>query len=192
VAAWTIFVGIFLFWHGSAAIRWAAARESSRFIELATILAAAWLFWSMVLEPRLPHAAALGARALAVATAALATDLPGVIMIFSPYAYCAMPHEDAAHWGLTILEDQQIAGLLMWVPANLIFFGIAIALMARWMSDETPRFHDPSPQRSPRHSVQVLNFHDPSPQQPAPHTVELLNFPDPLRQQPPPHTALDS
>jgi putative membrane protein len=153
VTGWTLFVCTFLFWHWSAPMRWAAEREGSRLLEFTTILAAAWLFWSMVLRPRLPHAATLGARALAVTTAAIVTDLPGVIMIFSPRAYCSMPHEDAAHWGLTVLEDQQIAGLLMWVPANLIFFGIAIGLIARWMSDDTPKFQGPSPQRRPPHTV---------------------------------------
>jgi cytochrome c oxidase assembly factor CtaG len=133
VVGWSLFVCIFLFWHWSVATRWAAEREGSRLLEFTTILAAAWVFWTMVLQPGL-HATALGARALGVTTAAIVTDLPGVIMIFSPRAYCSMPNEDAAHWGLTLLEDQQIAGLLMWVPANLIFFGIAIALFSRWMS----------------------------------------------------------
>jgi cytochrome c oxidase assembly factor CtaG len=150
---WTLFVCVFLFWHWPVAIRWAAEREGSRLFEFTTLLAAAWAFWSMVLQPGLPHAAALGARALAVTTAAIVTDLPGVIMIFSPRAYCSMPHEEAARWGLTVLQDQQIAGLLMWVPANLIFFGIAIGLLARWMSDETPKFHGASPHRPPPHTV---------------------------------------
>jgi len=146
VPAWTLFVCVFLFWHWPAPMRWAAEREGSRLLEFTTILAAGWLFWRMVLRPG-SHGAALGARALAVTTAAIVTDLPGVIMIFSPRAYCAMPKEDAAHWGLTALEDQQIGGLLMWVPANLIFFGIAIVLFARWMSDDTPPCHDPLPRQ---------------------------------------------
>jgi putative membrane protein len=49
-----------------------------------------------------------------------------------------MPRESPWRWALTPLEEQQIAGLLMWVPANLIFFGIAMALFARWMSDHKP------------------------------------------------------
>ena len=47
-----------------------------------------------------------------------------------------MPGENAAAFGLTPLEDQQIAGLLMWVPANLVFFAIATFLFARWISAE--------------------------------------------------------
>ena len=153
VTAWTLFVGVFLVWHWPAALRWAAEREGSRLLEFTTILGAGWLFWRMVLQPGVSHGAALGARALAVPTAAIVTDLPGVIMVFSPQAYCSMPKEDAAHWGLTVLEDQQIAGLLMWVPANLVFFGIAIGLLARWMSEETPKFPHPLPPQQPSHTV---------------------------------------
>jgi cytochrome c oxidase assembly factor CtaG len=49
-----------------------------------------------------------------------------------------MPGENAVRWGLTPLQDQQIAGMLMWVPANLVFFGIATWLFALWISDSTP------------------------------------------------------
>ena len=80
-----------------------------------------------------------GARALMVMTAAILTDLPGVVMLFSPRAICVMPGENAARFGLTPLEDQQIAGLLMWVPANLVFFGIAMFLFARWIGTDAPR-----------------------------------------------------
>ena len=54
-------------------------------------------------------------------------------MLFAPRAICVMPSENAARFGLTPLQDQQIAGLLMWVPANLVFFGIATFLFARWI-----------------------------------------------------------
>ena len=51
------------------------------------------------------------------------------------YAICVMPDENAAFFHMTPLQDQQIAGLLMWVPANLVFFGIATFLFARWIGE---------------------------------------------------------
>ena len=99
-------------------------------LEFASILAAAIAFWSVALgDSRLND----GARALYVMTAALVTDLPGVVMLFAPRAICVMPDENAAAFHLTPLADQQLAGLLMWVPANLVFFGIATFLFARWI-----------------------------------------------------------
>ncbi len=126
VAAWLAFVATFLFWH------WPFAHGLAlKIVETATILGTAFLFWSAAFATdRLSY----GARALYVMTAAVATDLPGVVMIFAPRVICAMPQENALAFGLTPLQDQQIAGLLMWVPANLVFFSIALFLFARWMS----------------------------------------------------------
>ncbi|HEY4276044.1 MAG TPA: cytochrome c oxidase assembly protein [Rhizomicrobium sp.] len=130
VMSWTLFVVVFLFWHWPSAFQWAAQHTLTELIELASIFAAATAFWSGVLRPGDLND---GARALMVMTAAVITDLPGVVMLFAPKAICVMPAENAARFGLTPLQDQQIAGLLMWVPANLVFFGIATFLFARWI-----------------------------------------------------------
>jgi cytochrome c oxidase assembly factor CtaG len=133
--AWVTFVGIFLFWHWPTAFQWAARNEVTILLEHISILFAALLFWSVALSTRGQEWLSYGARALFVMTAAVATDLPGVIMLFAPRAICVMPGENAPAFGITPLEDQQIAGLLMWVPANLIFFSIATWLFALWISD---------------------------------------------------------
>jgi putative membrane protein len=130
IAAWILFVGVFLFWHWPAAFQWAAHNTASEILEMASILAAATAFWTAILGTGVLND---GARALMVMAAAVVTDLPGVIMLFAPRAICVMPGEDAARFGLTPLQDQQVAGLLMWVPANLVFFGIATFLFARWI-----------------------------------------------------------
>jgi putative membrane protein len=137
-AAWVGFVAIFIFWHWAAAFQWAARSTTGEVLELGTILAAAFAFWDVALSRTARVQLSDGARALYVMTAAVATDLPGVIMVFSPRAICTMPGENATHWGLTPLQDQQIAGLLMWVIANLVFFSIATWLFARWISDSQP------------------------------------------------------
>jgi len=134
LAGWASFVGIFLFWHWPLAFRWAARHPMAEILELASILAAAVAFWSGVLGKATLND---GARALLVMTAAVLTDLPGVVMLFSPRAICTMPAENAARFGLTPLQDQQVAGLLMWVPANLVFFAIATFLFARWIADRS-------------------------------------------------------
>jgi cytochrome c oxidase assembly factor CtaG len=142
--AWLLFVAVFVLWHWPAMFRWAAQSAPGRLFEEASILAAALPFWSVALsgESRMNY----GARALFVVAAAVATDLPGVMMVFAPQVLCTMPHEDALRFGLTPLEDQQIAGLIMWVPANLAFFAIATWLFARWLSDDADVSQGHSPQ----------------------------------------------
>lgn len=127
---WGLFVSLFLFWHWPLAFRWAAQMPLTEGLELTSILFAALCFWSGTLGQGAMNGAG---RALLVMTAAVLTDLPGVIMVFAPVPICTMPGENAAAFHLTPLADQQIAGLLMWVPANLVFFSIATFLFARWM-----------------------------------------------------------
>ncbi|HVZ28652.1 MAG TPA: cytochrome c oxidase assembly protein [Rhizomicrobium sp.] len=131
--AWSFFVGVFLFWHLPATFQW-TARHQVEVLELASIFAAALPFWSAALGE---GSLSAGSRALMVMTAAIVTDLPGVVMLFASRPFCVMPQENATRFGITPLQDQQIAGLLMWVPANLVFFAIATFLFARWMN--TPR-----------------------------------------------------
>jgi len=138
VWAWLAFVATFLFWHWPVAFQWAARSPGGEILELSSIFITAFLFWSAAFAT---DKLSYGARALFVMTGAVATDLPGVIMVFAPTAICTMPDENAAVWGITPLQDQQIAGLLMWVPANLIFFAIATYLFARWMA--APDQHHP-------------------------------------------------
>ena len=37
-------------------------------------------------------------------------------------------------WGLTPLEDQQLAGLIMWIPGGLFFYGVMSVVFFRWVS----------------------------------------------------------
>ncbi len=136
--AWGLFITVFLFWHWPPAFQWAARNRWAELLEMGSLLIAALSFWSSMLGTGRMND---GARALMVMTAAGLTDLPGVVMVFAPRAFCVLPHGNAAQFGLTPLADQQLAGLLMWVPANLVFFGIATFLFFRWISD--PRLVTP-------------------------------------------------
>jgi cytochrome c oxidase assembly factor CtaG len=38
-------------------------------------------------------------------------------------------------WQINLLEDQQLAGLIMWVPAGVLLGLIALALFAAWLGE---------------------------------------------------------
>jgi putative membrane protein len=40
-----------------------------------------------------------------------------------------------AAWGLTPLSDQQLAGLVMWVPASFAYLVAALIILRRWLRD---------------------------------------------------------
>jgi putative membrane protein len=50
----------------------------------------------------------------------------------------------AAQFGLTPLEDQQLAGLVMWIPAGLVYTLAALLVAARWISSPGERLPGPA------------------------------------------------
>lgn len=57
--------------------------------------------------------------------------LLGALLTFSPDAIYAPHAHTTQPWGLTPLEDQQLAGLLMWVVGGIVYLGTALVRMQR-------------------------------------------------------------
>jgi putative membrane protein len=74
----------------------------------------------------------------------LHTSVLGALMALAPRVLYQAQTATAAAWGLTPLEDQQLAGIIMWVPAGTIYAGAALALLAIWIrqSGSTGRHRD--------------------------------------------------
>jgi cytochrome c oxidase assembly factor CtaG len=62
------------------------------------------------------------------------TGLLGALLTLAPRVLYGVQTAGAPAWGLTQLEDQQLAGLVMWVPAGTIYAGAALAFMGLWIS----------------------------------------------------------
>ena len=54
----------------------------------------------------------------------------GALLTLAPRPLYAIHELTAAPWGLTALEDQQLGGLLMWVPGGLILAAALAVAMA--------------------------------------------------------------
>jgi len=148
VPAWALFTGTFLFWHLPAAFSWAEQHEAAHILEHATLLFAAWAFWSVALRGARNHLSGGGA-ALFVVTAAVVLDLPSAVMIFSPRALYTSLQGTALPWSLTALQDQEVAGLFMWVPGSFVFYSIALWLFAQWLSPAKRTQSDPQAMAHP-------------------------------------------
>jgi putative membrane protein len=123
-------------WHAPALFEAAVEREWLHTLEHASFFGSALLFWRVLLEARSGERVGL-ALAAAFATLMHGGLLGGLITmarrpLYAWYEGLAQP------WGLTALDDQQLAGLLMWVPMGLVYFGACLGLAARLM---TPMDH---------------------------------------------------
>jgi cytochrome c oxidase assembly factor CtaG len=121
-------------WHVPGAYDAAVASPWVHALEHTTFLATALLFWWAVLHPRgtlrrVPGLAILALFALTMEGGAL-----GALLTFSTSPWYASHLATAGPWGLSPLDDQQIAGLVMWVPGSLPYLAAAAWLFMAWMA----------------------------------------------------------
>ena len=63
----------------------------------------------------------------------------GALLTFSTVLWYPVYAETTARWGFTPLEDQQLGGVIMWVPSAIVFIIVALALFAKWLSESDRR-----------------------------------------------------
>jgi len=78
---------------------------------------------------------AYGAAVFYVFTTALHTSILGALLTFAPHVWYPAYSSTTQAWGLTPLQDQQIGGLVMWVPAGLVYLAAGLALFAAWLKE---------------------------------------------------------
>lgn len=95
----------------------------------AALLGPAWAFWSAILG-RQSAPEAVMTHALMVGALAGVMGLIGAVLTFSPRLLYPEHLAGAVVWGMDPLADQQLAGLVMWVP-GLVPLAVVAALIAR-------------------------------------------------------------
>jgi cytochrome c oxidase assembly factor CtaG len=99
-----------------------------------SFFAASFVYWRVVLDPlskRRVHAVAAVPYLFATS---LHASLLGIFLALSPQPWYADFLGRTSAWGLTPHEDQQLAGLIMWVPACLVYPAIAALRVAAWLA----------------------------------------------------------
>jgi cytochrome c oxidase subunit 2 len=95
------------------------------------MLGAAGLFWWAVLEPMGESRAGPFVAPLLLFATAVSGGLLGALMTLAGHPWYAHYARVADAAGFSALVDQQLAGLLMWVPPGLLYVGMACVLLYR-------------------------------------------------------------
>ena len=133
VAIWLWFSGLFALWHLPGPYAWALGNQAVHVLEHLAFLVSAFAFWSVVIEPLGRRRLDYGATLLFVATAAVVSSLPGALMILATRPLYGGHAEGVAAWGLTLVQDQQLGGLIMWIPAGFAYLLAIAVLFVRWL-----------------------------------------------------------
>jgi cytochrome c oxidase assembly factor CtaG len=120
-------------WHLPALYQAALEQPSIHELEHISFLGTALLFWWVLIQPTGRRRLGYGASLLYVFTTALQSGALGALLTFARTPLYPIYTSSAAAWNLTILEDQQLAGVIMWVPAGVIYLGAALVLLSQWL-----------------------------------------------------------
>jgi len=136
LSAWTIHAIVLWVWHAPSLFDATLVDRGIHNLQHVTFLLSALLFWFALLSARAREAQ--GVAILYLFTTTVHTGALGALITFAARPWYAHYLATAPKWGLTALEDQQLGGLIMWVPASMVFVGFALVLLARWINAGPP------------------------------------------------------
>ena len=131
--SWLLGVGTMLAWHIPALFNTALASDTLHIAQHLSFLVTGTIFWWPILAP-------IGSRRLealpAIAylfSACVCCSLLGAFLTFGPIG---LYPTYTGYMGLDAKSDQQLGGLLMWVPGCFVYLAGILSVVKRWYSQE--------------------------------------------------------
>ena len=131
--AWLLHGVAIWVWHLPVLFMAATRSDAVHALQHASFLGSALLFWWAMLHPR--RRAVRGMAVIYLFTTVVHTGVLGALMTFSRSPWYPGYASGAESWGLTPMGDQQLAGLIMWIPASAVYLIAALAIIRRWLLD---------------------------------------------------------
>lgn len=128
------------FWHLPGPYGWALANTTVHSFEHACFFVTSLAFWYLLFAPRGRARLGYGGAILFGVTLGIQNGFLGAILTFATHPFYASHSLHGGLWSLTALEDQQLAGLIMWVPASVIHLALLFVLCAQWIREDERRF----------------------------------------------------
>jgi putative membrane protein len=156
-AIWVVQMAALWLWHLPRFYEAALESDIVHGLEHVTFLVTALLFWAVVLRPFSSRRASFGVAIVFVIATALPNGLLGALMTLTSSPWYPAYAARVTDWGMTPLVDQQIGGLLMWIPPGTIYVVLVAGLLLAWLERApgrggmvAPFPARPSPQPPPR------------------------------------------
>lgn len=140
LGAWLCHAAALWLWHVPQFFQAALANNGIHAWQHLSFLVSALFFWWAVLGQ-----ASRGTALACLFTTMLHTGALGVLLTFSATPWYSAYAATTLAFGLTPLEDQQLGGLIMWVPGGLVYVVAALGLMGRYFGLSERRLDLQSP-----------------------------------------------
>jgi cytochrome c oxidase assembly factor CtaG len=125
-------------WHLPLLYQAALRHTGIHALEHLSFLLASSLFWWGMVHGRYGRIG-YGLGVLYVFLTGVHSSALGALLTVSPSVWYGDYARQAAVWRIDALADQQLAGLLMWIPAGVIFLIFGLALFAAWLGESERR-----------------------------------------------------
>ncbi len=129
---WVVHAIVLWAWHVPFLFQATLANDAIHGAQHLCFLISALLFWWSLLRGSTRN---YGWSVLYLFTTATHTSILGALLTFSPSVWYPAYGRTAEAWGLTGLQDQQIGGLIMWVPAGLVYLAAGLLMFAAWLRE---------------------------------------------------------
>ncbi len=133
LTAWWIHAAAIWLWHAPYLFDLTVKSDLVHAAQHLSFLLSALLFWWALFYAH--GRKAYGAAVLYVFTTAVHTGILGALLTFAPHVWYSPYLTTTQAWGLTALQDQQLGGLIMWVPASLVYLAAGLILFGAWMKE---------------------------------------------------------
>jgi putative membrane protein len=147
--AWVVHALALWLWHLPILFRAALHDPLLHILQHSCFFFSAIAYWWSVFGGRARRPG--GSSIASLFTTMLHTSALGALLTFSQTSWYTVG--GSLLFGLSALEDQQLGGLVMWVPGSLPYLIAGLLIVARWMSYA----HAPSPDRMPEHREYQAN-----------------------------------
>jgi cytochrome c oxidase assembly factor CtaG len=104
---------------------------------LSFFISALLFWWALIHGPQ--GAMGYGAAVLYLFTTSVHSGVLGALITLAGSVWYPSYVGLTSSWGLTPLEDQQLGGLIMWIPAGLVYVIAGLALFAGWLREADVR-----------------------------------------------------
>ena len=133
VLVWILFTMAMWLWHAPMLYQAALHNEMIHILEHLTYLITAMLFWWVLFKHNRPDHVHYAMTIPFLFLTVLQSGILGALMTFTAQPWYPDYAVSATNWGLTPLQDQQLAGLIMWMPGGAVFSLLTIGYFATWL-----------------------------------------------------------
>lgn len=125
-------------WHVPFLFEAALRSESVHIVQHLGFFITAALFWWALIHGRYGRLG-YGVAVLYVFATAMHTQILGALLTFGTRVWYPTHAARTAAAGVNAVEDQQLAGVLMWIPFGVVFLLVGLALFAAWLGEAERR-----------------------------------------------------